>query len=107
MPLYARGVEITGGSAVIEQTIAAATGTVNPYVDVCYVDYTTTGAVTDIELNAAWIASKAMTTFIDVDGNAGTNNITIQNTAGTIQAVVTEDRGSVTVKSDGTNIDIV
>ena len=91
----------------MEQTIAAATGTVNPYVDVCYVDYTTTGAVTDIELNAAWIASKAMTTFIDVDGNAGTSNITIKNTANDVVAVISEDRGSVTVKSEGVGIYIV
>lgn len=91
----------------MEQTIAAATGTCNPYVDICYVDYTATGAVTDIELTATWIAAKSKTTFIDVDGNAGTNNITIKTTADAVLAVITEDGGSVTLSSDGTTAWIV
>ena len=85
----------------LEQTIAAATGTCNPYVDVCYIAYTDTGAVTDVELNATWIGAKSCTTFIDADSNAGKNNITIKNTADDVIAVIAEDGGSVTIKSNG------
>ena len=90
------------------QTVAAATGTILQDIDEVRVDYTTTAAVTDLEYPDALVASRQKRISIyDVDGNAGTNNITIKTTADAVIAVITEDYGSVTLMSNGTNIDIV
>ena len=90
------------------QTVAAATGTILQDIDEVRVDYTTTAAVTDLEYPDALVASRQKRiTIYDVDGNAGTNNITIKTTTDTVIAVIAEDYGSVTLMSNGTNIDIV
>lgn len=90
-----------------EQTISAATGLVTPRIDVCFIQYTATGVVSDIELDSNWIKGHSHTTFIDVDGCAGRNNITIKKTDNTVVAVLTEDKQSMLLVSDGTNIFIV
>jgi hypothetical protein len=58
--------------------VDAATYTVNVWDELLYVDYTTTGTVT-LTLPSAADALAAGTTYVvyDVDGNAGTNNITV------------------------------
>ena len=83
------------------QEIAAATGTVNVGTSLCRIDYTGTGAVTDIEFSDACVAAAQTTMFVDEDGNAGTNNITIKTTADVVIAVIASDSGSVTIASDG------
>jgi len=103
---------IINGRSISEQnrvqTVAAATGTILQDIDEVRVDYTTTAAVTDLEYPDALVASRQKRISIyDVDGNAGTNNITIKTTADAVIAVITEDYGAVTLMSDGTNIDIV
>ena len=103
---------IINGRSISEQnrvqTVAAATGTILQDIDEVRVDYTTTAAVTDLEYPDALVASRQKRiTIYDVDGNAGTNNITIKTTADAVIAVIAEDYGSVTLMSNGTNIDIV
>ena len=103
---------IINGRSISEQnrvqTVAAATGTILQDIDEVRVDYTTTAAVTDLEYPDALVASRQKRiTIYDVDGNAGTNNITIKTTANAVIAVITEDYGSVTLMSDGSTIDIV
>jgi len=103
---------IINGRSISEQnrvqTVAAATGTILQDIDEVRVDYTTTAAVTDLEYPDALVASRQKRiTIYDVDGNAGTNNITIKTTTDTVIAVIAEDYGSVTLMSNGTNIDIV
>lgn len=85
----------------VVQEIAAATGSVNVGTDLCRIDYTSTGAVTDIEFTDACVSARQTTVFVDEDGKAGTNNITIKTTADVVIAVIAEDNGSVTVSSDG------
>ena len=103
---------IINGRSISEQnrvqTVAAATGTILQDIDEVRVDYTTTAAVTDLEYPDALVASRQKRiTIYDVDGNAGTNNITIKTTTDTVIAVIAEDYGSVTLMSNGTNIEIV
>ena len=103
---------IINGRSISEQnrvqTVAAATGTILQDIDEVRVDYTTTAAVTDLEYPDALVASRQKRiTIYDVDGNAGTNNITIKTTADATIAVINEDSGSVTLMSDGNTIDIV
>ena len=103
---------IINGRSISEQnrvqTVAAATGTILQDIDEVRVDYTTTAAVTDLEYPDALVASRQKRISIyDVDGNAGTNNITIKTTADATIAVINEDSGSVTLMSDGNTIDIV
>ena len=85
----------------IVQEIAAATGTVNVGTDICRIDYTTTAAVTDVEFSDDCVAAAQTTTFVDEDGNAGTNNITIKTTGNVVIAVIAADSESVTIASDG------
>ena len=103
---------IINGRSISEQnrvqTVAAATGTILQDIDEVRVDYTTTAAVTDLEYPDALVASRQKRISIyDVDGNAGTNNITIKTTADATIAVINEDGGSVTLMSDGSTIDTV
>ena len=103
---------IINGRSISEQnrvqTVAAATGTILQDIDEVRVDYTTTAAVTDLEYPDALVASRQKRiTIYDVDGNAGTNNITIKTTADVVIAVITEDSGSVTLMSNGTSVDVV
>lgn len=90
------------------QTIAAATGSISADVDEVRVTYTPTAAVTDLEYSDALKAKrKKSITVYDAGGNAGTNNITIKDTANNVIAVIAEDYGAVTLACDGANIDIV
>jgi len=91
----------------VVQEIAAATGSVNVGTDFCRVDYTTTGAVTDIEFLDACVSARQTTTFTDEDGNAGTNNITVKTTADAVIGTITEDNGTLTISSDGTTAWVV
>ena len=87
------------------QDIAAATGTLSAVSpELILVSYTATGAVTDLEFTAAAVGGLRQFKVVDTGGAAGTNSITIKNTADTVIAVISEDNGSVTLVSDGTNI---
>lgn len=107
------GVEVHGNGWPLNkmnlvQTLAAATGTIQLGVDEVRVTYTSTAEVTDLEYPDSLLPYrvKALRVY-DAGGNAGTNNITIKDTANNVIAVISEDKGSVTLASDGTNIDIV
>lgn len=90
------------------QTVAAATGTIKADVDEVRVAFTDTNPVTDLEYpNSLKAMRKRSITVFDADGNAGTNNITIKDTANNVIAVIAEDYGAVTLACNGTNIDIV
>lgn len=99
MAVYNNGVQLP---QQVVQEIAAATGTVNVGTTLCRVDYTTTGEVTDIEFSDSCVAAAQTTKFVDEDGRAGTNNITVKSTADEIIGTITEDFGSITISSDGT-----
>ena len=107
------GVEVRANGWPLEkmnlvQTIAASTGTIQLGVDEVRVTYTSTAAVTDLEYPDSLIPYRVKALKIyDAGGMAGSNNITIQETDGTVIAVIVEDYGSVILSSDGTNIDIV
>lgn len=90
-------------------TIAAATGTttVAGELNVVLVDYTTTGAST-VTLGTATVAEGQVVIIKDVDGNAATNNITVDTEGsetidGAASASITADSGALRLVSDGTD----
>ena len=89
-------------------TVAAATYDLLATDDIVLVDYTTTGAVTSFTLPTAQVADGRTFVVMDVDGNAGTNNITLDTEGsekinGADTFVMATDSQAITVTCDGTN----
>ena len=90
------------------QTLAAATGSIQNDVDEVRVTHTPTAAVTDLEYSNALKAYGRKSIIVyDAGGAAGTNNITIKDTANNVLGVINEDGGAVLIMCDGTNIDVI
>ena len=97
-----------GGRNKSVVTVAAATYDLLATDEIVLVDYTTTGAVTSFTLPTAQVVDGRTFQVYDVDGNAGTNNITL-DTEGTEKIngadtfVMATDSQAITVTCDGTN----
>ena len=97
---YLNGVPVNTN---VQQTISAATGTVNVGTDICLCAYTSTAAMTAITFSSSCVSANQKTLFVDTNGNAGTKNITIKNSGGSVIGIICEDGGTMTVISDGSN----
>jgi len=99
---------LNGGLFTPVTTVAAATYDLLVTDLLVHVDYTTTGAVTSLTLPTAQAADGRRITIKDVDGNADTNNITIDTEGsetidGAATLVIDADYGFAELYSDGTN----
>ena len=100
---------VNGGSLTTPvTTVAAATYDLLATDLLVHVDYTTTGAVTSLTLPTAQVADGRRVIIKDVDGNAGTNNITIDTEGsetidGAATLVIAANYGFAELYCDGTN----
>ena len=99
---------LNGGLFTPVTTVAAATYDLLVRDLLVHVDYTTTGAVTSLTLPTAQVADGRRVIIKDVDGNAGTNNITIDTEGsetidGAATLVIAADYGFAELYCDGTN----
>ena len=88
--------------------VSSATYDVLPTDNILHVTYTSTGAVTNIELQSAQVKRGRIITVKDAGGNASGNNITIttegaETIDGSATTVISTNYGSVELYCDGTN----
>lgn len=93
-------------------TVNAATYDVLATDDILNVTYTSTGAVTSIDLKTAQLASGRTIVIKDAGGNASVNSITVttegeETIDGVATAVINTNYSSITLYCDGANYFII